>query len=89
MNPHVCDMVEHYKLKKLEVEIYDTAEMGEFWSFVEKKSNQRWTWYAMDKFSDIILAWHNGSRTGADFRKLLAYPEKIPKIKFLTCNTVH
>ena len=78
VNPHVCDMVEHYKLKKLEVEIYYTAEMDEFWSFVAKKSNQRWTWYAMDKASGIILAWHNGSRTDADFRKLIEYLENIP-----------
>ena len=52
--------------------------MDEFWSFVEKKSNQRWTWYAMDKASGIILAWHNGGRTDDDFRQLLKYLENIP-----------
>jgi insertion element IS1 protein InsB len=29
--------------------------MDEFWSFVSNKHNQRWTWYAMDKRSGIIL----------------------------------
>ena len=70
-------MIEHFQLKRLAVEIYYTAEMDEFWSFactlrstrVSKKSNQRWTWYAIDKFSGIILAWHNGGRTDADFLK--------------------
>ena len=78
MNPYVLDMIEHGQLKKLEVDIYYTAEMDEFWSFVEKKSNQRWTWYAMDKASGIILAWHNGNRTDADLRQLLGYLENIP-----------
>ena len=78
MNPYVHDMMEHYRLKKLEVGIYYTAEIDEFWSFVGKKSNQRWTWYAMDKVSGIILAWHNGNRTDADFWKLLEYLENIP-----------
>jgi IS1 family transposase len=50
----------------------------EFWSFVEKKSNQRWTWYAIDKASGIILAWHNGNRTDQDFRQLLKYLQTIP-----------
>jgi insertion element IS1 protein InsB len=71
-------MIEHHQLKRLEVEIYYTAEMDEFWSFVCKKSNQRWTWYAIDKTSGIILAWHNGGRTDADFGQLLKYLENIP-----------
>jgi insertion element IS1 protein InsB len=66
-------MVEHLKLKALQIEIYYTAEMDEFWSFVGNKRNQRWTWYAMDKHSGIILAWHNGGRTDADFLKLCSY----------------
>jgi insertion element IS1 protein InsB len=47
-------------------------------SFVGKKSNQRWTWYAIDKASGIILAWHNGKRTDADFQQLLQYLGTIP-----------
>jgi IS1 family transposase len=71
-------MIEHLQLKRLEIEIYDTAVMDEFRSFVEKKSSQRWTWYVTDKASDIIPAWHSGGRTGEDFRKLLQYLENIP-----------
>jgi insertion element IS1 protein InsB len=71
-------MTAHRQLKRLEVEIFYTAEMDEFWSFVGKKSNQRWTWYAIDKASGIILAWLGGGRTDADFQQLLKYLENIP-----------
>ena len=47
--------------------------MDKFWSFVCKK-----TWYAIDRVSGIILVWHNGGRTDADFRQLLKYLETIP-----------
>jgi len=49
VNPCIIDMIEHLQLKRLEVEIYYTAEMDEFWRFVQNKSNQRWTWYAIEK----------------------------------------
>jgi insertion element IS1 protein InsB len=62
----------------LEVEIFYTAEMDEFWSFVGNKKKQRWTWYAMDKSSGIILAWHNGGRSDADFLQLQSYLVQIP-----------
>ena len=78
VNPYVLDMIEHCQLKRLEIEIYYTAEMDEFWSFVHHKSKQRWTWYAMDKTSGVILAWHNGGRTDENFRKLLQYLKNIP-----------
>jgi insertion element IS1 protein InsB len=84
VNPFVLDMVDHEQLERLDVEIYYTAEMDEFWSFVRTKSNQRWTWYAMDKASGIILAWHNGGRTDADFQKLLGHLENIPIDLFYT-----
>jgi len=54
-------------LKELEVEIRLEGEMDEFWSFVQNKSNQRWTWYAIERKSGCILAWHNGKRTDKDF----------------------
>lgn len=51
----------------MEVEIRLEGEMDEFWSFVQKKSNQRWTWYAIERKSGRILAWHNGKRQDKDF----------------------
>ena len=71
-------MIERGQLEKLEVDICYTAEMDEFWSFVKNKSNQRWTWYAIDKVSGIILAWHNGKRGDTDCGQLLGYLKNIP-----------
>jgi insertion element IS1 protein InsB len=51
----------------LDVEIRFGGEMDEFWSFVQNKKNQRWTWYAIEKTSGCVLAWHNGKRTDEDF----------------------
>ena len=49
-------------MAKLEIEIKCDGEMDEFWSYVDTKSNQRWTWYAIERNSGCILAWHNGKR---------------------------
>jgi insertion element IS1 protein InsB len=62
---------ELYNFSQLEVEIRFSAEMDEFWSFVQNKSNQRWTWYAIERESGIILAWHNGKRQDKDFLALV------------------
>ena len=61
---------ENEKMKDLEVEIHFGAEMYDFWSFVGNKSNQRWTWYAIERNSGVILAWHNGKRRDPDFLTL-------------------
>jgi insertion element IS1 protein InsB len=57
-------MIEHNRLRKSNIEFYYTAAMDEFWSFVSNKSNQRWTWYAIDKNSGIIPVWNNGKKNG-------------------------
>jgi insertion element IS1 protein InsB len=77
-------MIEAKKLERLDVVINYTAEMDEFWSFVETKTNQRWTWYAMDKNSGIIIAWHNGKRTDDDFKVLLSRMADIPINRYYT-----
>ncbi len=76
--------MEKEQLTNLEVVIGYTAEMDEFWSFVETKTNQRWTWYAMDKRSGIILSWHNGKRTDEDLQILLKQIQDIPISKYYT-----
>jgi len=62
----------------LEVEIRFEGEMDEFWSFVQNKSNQRWTWYAIERRSGCILAWHNGKRQDKDFLVLWKLLEAFP-----------
>ena len=56
--------------EQLEIDIRFNAEMDEFWSYVHDKSNQRWTWYAVERRSGAILAWHNGKRRDEDFLEL-------------------
>ena len=58
--------------------------MDEFWSFVKKKKNQRWTWYAIEKQTGIIISWHNGGRTDWDLRILLSQVQEIPIKKYYT-----
>jgi len=83
-NPYLIDNTEAEKLQKLEVIIDYQVEADEFWSFVGSKDNQRWTWYAMDKDSGIIVAWHNGKRTDADFLELLDHMKEIPVACYYT-----
>jgi insertion element IS1 protein InsB len=84
LNPYILDMIKHNRLKKLDVEFYYTAEMDEFWLFVGNKSNQRWTWYAIDKISGIIPAWYNGKRTDDVFLKLFDFLSLLPIALYFT-----
>jgi insertion element IS1 protein InsB len=46
----------------VEVQKVESAEMDEMWSFVGKKSQQRWLWHAIDHISGIVLAYVCGTR---------------------------
>ena len=67
VNPYFLTVSERNVYDYLEVEIKFSGEIDEFWSFVQKKKNQRWTWYAIERKSGCILAWHNGKRSDKDF----------------------
>ncbi|MCB0516947.1 MAG: IS1 family transposase [Bacteroidetes bacterium] len=56
------DREEATSLERLDVEIRISAEWDEFWSYVGKKSNKRWTWYIIERRSGRIIAWENGKR---------------------------
>ena len=83
VNPYVSDMIEHNQLKRLDVHIYYTAETDEFWSYVGKKSNQRWRRYAMDKSSGIILDIERCLEAGMNSHigKPLSFSEVIEKMQ--------
>ena len=55
----------------MDVEIQRSVEGDEFWSYVGKKKNQRWTWYVIERETGIILAWHNGKRTDESCARLM------------------
>jgi insertion element IS1 protein InsB len=73
-------------LEELEVEIRLEGEMDEFWSFVQNKSNQRWTWYAIERKSGCIMAWHNGKRRDKDFLVLWRLLQSFPISVYHTDN---
>ena len=73
-------------MEALEVEIRFEGEMDEFWSYVQSKSNQRWTWYAIERRSGCILAWHNGKRRDMDFLILWKLLEQFPIAVYHTDN---
>jgi insertion element IS1 protein InsB len=49
----------------------DDLELDEFWSFVEKKKQPRWTWYAFDRQRKQVTAFVNGRRTDHNCASLL------------------
>ena len=50
--------------------VCDEAEMDEQWSYVGKKSNQRWLWYAVDHTTNTVLAFVFGKRKDNVFKQL-------------------
>ena len=58
------------KNRLIKIEKIENVEADEMWSFVQKKSNQRWLWHAIDHDSGKILAYVFGTRQDKVFRKL-------------------
>jgi hypothetical protein len=69
VNYPFADRLEAKPLAMFDVDI--CVEADEFWSYVGNKSNQRWTWYALERNSGTILAHHNDKRTDAACQKLM------------------
>ena len=80
----MIDIQESNLTSLLECEIRYDTEWDEFWSFVGNKSNQRWTWYLIEKRTGQIIAWHNGKRTNDALKELL---KKVDHLPIKICNT--
>jgi IS1 family transposase len=52
--------------------VCEEAELDEQWSFVGKKSNPRWLWYAVDHETNTVLAFVFGRRKDEVFKQLKA-----------------
>lgn len=48
----------------------EEVEFDEMWSFVGKKSNQRWLWHAIDHDTHEVLAYQFGQRKDEVFKAL-------------------
>ena len=84
MNPYLLDKVESGQLAALDIVIYYNTEWDEFWSFVQKKANQRWTWYAIERKTGLIVAFHNGRRTNESLKALIS---KMAHLPIRICHT--
>jgi insertion element IS1 protein InsB len=59
-------------------------EIDEMWSFVGKKENQRWLWYAFDPERKKIVCWQMGRRTDETCRRLLKKLEGCLVLRYYT-----
>lgn len=62
------------------------VEMDEQWSYVGKKSEQRWLWYAIDHTTKVVLAYVFGRRTDDVFTQLKALLEPFNIARYYTDN---
>lgn len=72
--PQELGVVQRENLSELELEIL-CFEIDEAWSFVQKKENKVWLWFAYDTYAKQIIAFQDGKRDKKTLRKLW---EKIP-----------
>jgi insertion element IS1 protein InsB len=53
---------------------------------VQNKSNQCWTWYAIERRTGQIIAYYNGKGTDDDYQKLLDKMSCFPIKRIYTDN---
>lgn len=73
-------LLEILKPEQVEVEIrlvaeeaeegIEESELDEMWSYVGKKTNQRWLWHAIDRLTGQVLAYTFGQRKDEVFLRL-------------------
>lgn len=85
VNKKALDKMDCQNCKALIVKVED-AEIDEMWSFVGKKSNQRWLWHAIDHTTGKILAYVFGRRKDEVFKKLRNLLAPFGIKKFFTDN---
>ena len=69
VNPELSDLSAGGGLE-VRLEVAFEAEIDEQWSYVGKKSNQRWLWYAVDHATNTVLAYVFGKRKDEVFKEL-------------------
>ncbi len=68
----------------VEVTIQLDTEWDEFWSYVGKKKEQRWTWYAIERSQGRVLAWRNGRRKEEVLQTLI---DDLADFPIVVCHT--
>ena len=61
-----------------------SSELDDMWSFVERKSNPRWLWHAIDPHTGKVLAYVFGRRQDEVFLKLKTLLEPFGITRYYT-----
>ena len=69
LNPEQME-VEILRAQELDQRRGLSSELDDMWSFVERKSNPRWLWHAIDPHTGKVLAYVFGRRQDEVFLKL-------------------
>ena len=67
--------VEIVRVEEFEEAGVEQSELDEMWSYVDKKSNPRWLWHAIDRRSGKVLAYVFGRRKD----KVFLAPQKTAR----------
>jgi IS1 family transposase len=65
-------------------QVSEAAELDEQWSYVGKKSNQRWLWHAVDHATNTVLAYVFGRRKDDVFKELKVLLEPFNISRYYT-----
>jgi insertion element IS1 protein InsB len=76
--------VEIWRADVLEVRRGLSAELDEMWSYVGKKTHQRWLWHAIDHYTGKVLAYVFGRRQDEVFLRLQALLEPFGITRYYT-----
>jgi insertion element IS1 protein InsB len=70
--------------REVRLEVFCETEMDEQWSYVGKKSEQRWLWYAIDHMTGIILAYVFDQRKDEVFKQLKGLLRPFNIVRYYT-----
>ncbi len=83
VNKKVLDQLDRYD-HRIDFVLSEEAEIDEQWSYVRKKSNQRWLWHAIDHMTGSVLAYVFGKRKDTVFKELQSLLEPFGLKRFYT-----
>jgi insertion element IS1 protein InsB len=85
VNPKIAGLSASSELVVRLEEACIEAELDGQWSWVGKKSNQRWLWHAVDHATNTVLAYVFGKRKDEVFKKLKGLLEPFGIRRYYLC----
>jgi len=78
--------IQHMDPREIIIEIHqvEEVEVDEMWSFVGKKTQQRWLWHAIDHRTGVVVAYVLGTHQDDVFLQLKALLEPLGIRRFYT-----